>query len=589
MGAFCAFETKLTDISSALRPPLEGKPWANDGRCLVSSVFHLHSDASRRRLSTGGIHHQKTSEVRSFLPNKLVVLRTDSLENRYMHDRKSLFPHRTRDSTLLAECNTGNQFSLNAYLHPAASDIRLMTAESSFIDHENNIDASPLSSHAWQNISEATFKDDTHENNDHLDQGTVYTDITSALRAGDFQNTQADPSRGGSILHQPVDDMLNQQGDVNRGDRLVSSKVHKIREAGSSHRSLRQQATSTSRGIQRSDDYVDYVMTHPGAISRTTTHMKKDPARCTAAVSMETVVSCAGEAYSSTSLDMDDYMTLALQVLVDSAQRMKKAQCDLAHDADPLIQERRKLIVDTLDSGEIVECKPIDPPSIFGHESYVMKLRNLRTGHEIMAMFKPRVEGDGDGWHRAAVEWVAYELNLLLGMDYVPPVSYRKAEVTACGKTYEEGAFIYWVPHASELRKIPANQWSVPVARLLSDTRILDMLLNNSDRHRGNFLFGEHWADGNLHAVLIDHAAGFRKEAEVRMEHDNAFQTGPVHCISAKTYMRLRFLDKNYCMEKFHHVLSEAEVEQLMSRRDEILEYFDELVGRQGYHRTVIE
>ena len=43
--------------------------------------------------------------------------------------------------------------------------------------------------------------------------------------------------------------------------------------------------------------------------------------------------------------------------------------------------------------------------------------------------------------------------------------------------------------------------------------------------------------------VLIDHAAGFRREAVVTMEHENAFQTGPVRCVSASTYLRLRLLD----------------------------------------------
>lgn len=38
-------------------------------------------------------------------------------------------------------------------------------------------------------------------------------------------------------------------------------------------------------------------------------------------------------------------------------------------------------------------------------------------------MFKPGIEGNADGWHRAPIEMVAYKLNLMLGMDYVPPVS----------------------------------------------------------------------------------------------------------------------------------------------------------------------
>lgn len=41
------------------------------------------------------------------------------------------------------------------------------------------------------------------------------------------------------------------------------------------------------------------------------------------------------------------------------------------------------------------------------------------------AAFKPRVEGDCEGWHRVPVEVAAYQLNLLLGMDVVPPAVMR--------------------------------------------------------------------------------------------------------------------------------------------------------------------
>lgn len=45
---------------------------------------------------------------------------------------------------------------------------------------------------------------------------------------------------------------------------------------------------------------------------------------------------------------------------------------------------------------------------------------------------------------------------------------------------------------------------------------------------------------GRKYPVLIDQAAGFRPEAFVCLDHQNAFSTGPTRHISAKTYMRLR-------------------------------------------------
>lgn len=88
---------------------------------------------------------------------------------------------------------------------------------------------------------------------------------------------------------------------------------------------------------------------------------------------------------------------------------------------------------------------------------------------------------------------------------------YKSGGVDVNYKHYHDGAFVYFVPSTKHLRRVPATKWGVSVALLLSDTRILDVLLNNSDRHHGHFLFGEHWADGKMKPVLIDHAAGFRK------------------------------------------------------------------------------
>jgi hypothetical protein len=94
---------------------------------------------------------------------------------------------------------------------------------------------------------------------------------------------------------------------------------------------------------------------------------------------------------------------------------------------------------------------------------------------------------------------------------FLMQVAYRKSGIDVDYRHFDEGAFIYYVPKTKPLKKVPAANWGVSVARLLSDTRVLDVLLNNSDRHSGHFLYGEHWADAKMCPVLIDHAAGFRK------------------------------------------------------------------------------
>ena len=53
-----------------------------------------------------------------------------------------------------------------------------------------------------------------------------------------------------------------------------------------------------------------------------------------------------------------------------------------------------------------------------------------------------------------------------------------------CGRVFDEGAFIYWVPGCQELKEalVEDASWGSSLEQLLSDTRILDVLLSNSDR-----------------------------------------------------------------------------------------------------------
>lgn len=73
------------------------------------------------------------------------------------------------------------------------------------------------------------------------------------------------------------------------------------------------------------------------------------------------------------------------------------------------------------------------------------------------------------------------------------------------------------------------------------------------------------------------------------MQHENAFQTGPVRCVSARTYLRLRFLDAATIASSFSQYLSEREMRDLLVRRNTILRYLDQLVLEQGYNATVVE
>jgi hypothetical protein len=91
----------------------------------------------------------------------------------------------------------------------------------------------------------------------------------------------------------------------------------------------------------------------------------------------------------------------------------------------------------------------------------------------LQAMVKPRENGDFDGWHRTPIERVAYLLNLLLGLDYVPPTVYRQ-NLQVDGILYPYGgAIIYFVEGLQVLGDVPEDKWGVDKRMLLSDTRVL--------------------------------------------------------------------------------------------------------------------
>ena len=317
------------------------------------------------------------------------------------------------------------------------------------------------------------------------------------------------------------------------------------------------------------------------------TTIQLDESTKNATLTLRTTVKRNGDALADSRISANDIVALGAQALCIAANELSCQRTASASELPGPSTRTHAELVDILAHGTIVHAEP-NTSSNGHHPSFRVELEH--RGARAHAIFKPRIEGDGDGWHRANMEWLAYELNLMLGMDYVPPVAYRRGGIECDYQHFEEGAFIHFVPEAVELRDVPQKDWGVPEAALLSDTRILDVLLANSDRHHGHFLHGVHWCPPHTRQpVLIDHAAAFRKEAFVTLDHENAFRTGAVRCVSSRTYLRLRFLDARAIAARFAGTLSTGEMRALLTRRNGVLERLDALVDSQGYENTVIE
>ncbi|GFR51218.1 hypothetical protein Agub_g13592 [Astrephomene gubernaculifera] len=407
---------------------------------------------------------------------------------------------------------------------------------------------------------------------------------------------------------------------------------------------------------------------HPGSVCCTTTTVEKDCTSNACVVTLKATVRLTDSRLHAAPSELEELAWLAAR---DAAAGAVQSLNRRSGSGPMGREERHGFVCHMLRHGTIRDARRME--NAFGHVSYLLTLEDKPSGARLRAAFKPRVEGDCEGWHRVPVEAAAYQLNLLLGMDLVPPAVVRPACDVDWTHYPAGGAFIYWCGGARQLSEVPPAAWSVPPSVLLSDTRILDVLLQNSDRHCGHFLHAEHWADGDyymsatppatppappphqhphhdrhapqhpqqqrggamsngggaaagsagaatcsggaaggvqggggagaginprggsgawrgrLSPVLVDHAAGFRPGAFVSLEHENAFLTGPTRQISARTYLRLRFLDAPSLRAALGDTVSEEEVGALLARRDAILAFFDGLVAEKGYENVVLE
>jgi hypothetical protein len=140
------------------------------------------------------------------------------------------------------------------------------------------------------------------------------------------------------------------------------------------------------------------------------------------------------------------------------------------------------------------------------------------------AMFKPRVWGDAGGFARAPMEYVAYSLNRMLEMDYVPPTAYRKGlNLEWGGQKFTEGAFIHFSPQFFPLVKMQGEYFPYIDEAVVSDSRVLNVILQNRDAHNRNLGSGVHWVDGRTRPVFLDFGAALREQGGLSIDHFPVF------------------------------------------------------------------
>jgi len=161
-----------------------------------------------------------------------------------------------------------------------------------------------------------------------------------------------------------------------------------------------------------------------------------------------------------------------------------------------------------------------------------------------------------------------YELAKLLSINMVPPYVDRRFEDG-------RGSFSWWIPDVMmdeadrfERKVEPPDpeQWN----KEMSVIRVFNQLICNADNNLTNFLITKDW-----HLWMIDFSRAFRPYKTLRKPGDL------IRC-DRKLLANMRGLDKSLLEEKLKHYLSRSDIEALLSRRDQIVKFFDDQIAQKG-------
>jgi hypothetical protein len=159
-------------------------------------------------------------------------------------------------------------------------------------------------------------------------------------------------------------------------------------------------------------------------------------------------------------------------------------------------------------------------------------------------------------------EVAAYEVDKMLGLDMVPPTVPRTLEG-------EEGSLQLWVYGCENYGAVQDRAPDTPGwRRQLSRARAFDYLVANRDRNVANTLIDAAWG-----LVLVDHTRAFSGR-EPTVDLPDRFDRRMVG--------RLRQLDRSALQARLGDILTAAQIEGILKRRDALVGHVEELVVKRG-------
>ena len=191
--------------------------------------------------------------------------------------------------------------------------------------------------------------------------------------------------------------------------------------------------------------------------------------------------------------------------------------------------------------------------------SAVMELDNGRTEMNFVDSYKYSL--------------AAYDVAKMLALDTMMPVTVPYQYDST------EGALSWWVDVKMDegervKKKIEApdeNAWGEQVYRM----RVFAALVADTDRNAGNILIGPDWK-----LWMIDFTRAFRTWKQVE-------KPDSLTRCDKRLLGRLRILTADAITQQTNNLLTPLEVRSLLSRRDEIVKRFDDLIAQKGVGKVL--
>eukprot|EP00899_Mesostigma_viride_P015960 jgi/Mesvir1/24365/Mv11038-RA.1 len=372
--------------------------------------------------------------------------------------------------------------------------------------------------------------------------------------------------------------------------------------------SVREAASARSRDripamAEFSSEDASCVVRNPGSMMCTTQRVDADLASRSVVLTIQASLRSFGELLQGVPLPPNmsqEIADAAHAVKVSATKLARKHAAPAAGHKEP--RDAHAELVHLLAHGRVVAKEgpfsPLDGERYAGRMFYRVTLEDPGTQRRVPALFFLPWSIQ-DGWSRAPCghlvqELLAYELNLALGMDAVPPVA-RRTGVQLQDEFFEEGVFVYSIHNEQPLDQIPPNERLFHAEKLACDAWVLDVLLNNPARSPASFQLCTHWAfDMGMQLPVLSDTRGslkapFSQDLANFMHNREAFGVKPL--VAMSTYIHLRFLDWSPLRASFvgTGLVSSSEFDGMVARQQFLLQFLDGAVRSQGIRDCMLD